>query len=111
MIKRYTEAEFQRQVLDLAKLCGFLRCHFRPAMNRRGKWATAIEGDAGFPDTVIVHPIRGRLIFAELKVHPNKATPDQLRWIEALQAAGQYARVWYPDDWPEIEAILMDGMR
>jgi hypothetical protein len=49
-----TEAEFLAQVLQLAKLCGWLTAHFRPAKTAHG-WRTAVQGDgAGWPDLVLL---------------------------------------------------------
>ena len=106
MLGAVTEAAFQRQVIDLAKLCGWRVAHFRPAMNRRGVWATQMQGDPGFPDLVLAR--EGRVIFAELKSERGKMTPDQQAWRWALGAGrvGCTAYVWRPADWPRIEEVL-----
>lgn len=100
-----TEAEFQRQVLALAKIQGWLRAHFRPARTKRG-WRTAVAGDGkGFPDLVL---LRGRrLVVAELKVGRRKTTPEQDHWLDAFRAASNAeVFVWRPRDWPQIEEVL-----
>ncbi len=100
-----SEKEFQAQVIQLAKLHGWKVAHFRSVrvLAASGKiiWQTPVAADGkGWPDTFMV---RGeRAIAPELKVLPNKPTPDQLEWLAALNAAGIYAPVWYPSDWPEI---------
>lgn len=101
---KVTEAQFQRQVLQLAKLTGWRTAHFRPGMDRRGNWQTAVAGDgAGFPDLVLV---RETVLFVELKVNGNTLAPDQIAWRDALRAAGANWHHWTPDDWPAIEQTL-----
>ena len=104
--KKPTEKQFQQMVLQLAKLHGWRTAHFRPAMQRDGKWVTAVAGDGkGFPDTVLVKG--GRLIFAELKVGRNKPTAEQRLWLAALGAVpGVTAALWTPADWDAIETVL-----
>ena len=105
-LKRHgpTEAEFQKMVVDLARLLGYRACHFRPARTAHG-WATPMMGDTGFPDTVIVG--YGWLIVAELKVGNRKPTLDQSNWLNVFaEVAGCLTFLWYPSDWPEIESTL-----
>ncbi len=111
-----TEAEFLRQVIELAQLRGFRVAHFRPARTAHG-WRTAVAGDGkGFPDLVLVRD--DRLIFAELKAGRGKCTEEQDAWLRALAAvawgpdmpAGRI-RVceWHADsdsDWAQIERVL-----
>jgi hypothetical protein len=95
------ERDFQRAVIDLARLTGWRVHHTRPALTRRGRWLTPIQGDAGFPDLVLVRA--GRVIFAELKRVGGKPTAEQQAWLEALQAcAGVEVYLWTPDDWEAI---------
>src|SRR5262245_31539583 len=99
-----TEREFQRQVIELAKLCGFRVAHFRPARTARG-WRTPVEGDgAGFPDLVL---LRGAvLLVAELKSDTGTLTPAQSGWLSAFAEAGVLAYVWAPRDWEHIKRVL-----
>ena len=50
--------------------------------------------------------VREVVIFAELKVPPNKLTAEQEEWVRRLRAAGAAACVWTPDDWGEIDKTL-----
>lgn len=51
--------------------------------------------------------VRGdRAVAIELKVKPNKPTPEQWDWLKALALAGIETHVVYPDDWSMIEEVL-----
>lgn len=104
LLPNIKEAEFLRQVIQLAKLCRWLVAHFRPARTDRG-WRTAVQGDGvGWPDLALV---RGpRFLVAELKCGKNKTTPEQEAWLNAFQGAGIPAFVWYPEDWETIKEVL-----
>jgi len=54
------------------------------------------RSEPGFPDSVIVGP--GGLLFRELKSQTGRPSPDQLRWLQQLRAAGADAAIWTPDD-------------
>ena len=99
-----TEAEFQRAVVELAKWCGWLVFHPRPAQ-RSGSWATHFDGDAGFPDLVLAHAERG-VVFAELKAERGRVSPGQRVWLNTLEDAEQTAVVWRPSDWEAIVSRL-----
>lgn len=89
------EKDFQQNVIDLARLAGWL--HYHTFDSRRSA--------PGFPDLVLA---RGRrVIFAELKSERGTLTPEQERWLEALRAAqGIETYVWRPGDWEEITEVL-----
>lgn len=98
-----TEAGFTTAVMQLAKLHGWRAVHFRPARTDKG-WRTAFQGDAGFPDCVLV---RGpRLIFAELKSAKGRVAPEQTEWLLRLGGAGAEAYIWRPADWETIQEKL-----
>lgn len=99
-----SEADFQRAVLDLARILGWRVAHFRPARTAKG-WRTAVAADGkGFPDLVLV---KDRVLYRELKAAGGKLTPEQRAWGDALLKAGQDWKVWTPDDWPMITKELM----
>lgn len=92
-----TEAEFSAAVARYARLRGFVGYHAHDSR----------RSEAGFPDWVFVRP--PRLVFAELKTERGRATPEQLGWIDRLNAAGDEcvtAHLWRASDWPEIEQVL-----
>lgn len=107
-----TEAQYQDRIVDLARMLGWIVCHFRPARTEHG-WATAVKYDgAGFPDLVLLHP-RGHLIFAEVKSDTGRLSTDQVKWGDAFRSAiaadnethFRYV-VWRPRDWPEVMVAL-----
>jgi hypothetical protein len=113
-----SEREFQAAVIEYAQLNGWLVHHGRAAQVREGKWVTPIQGDAGFPDLVMV---RGRwIVFVELKSEKGRIAKAQQRWRDDLEWAigwsgykpaldgigGTVYFLWRPSDWDEIETTL-----
>ena len=84
-----SEAQFQRQVIELATLCGY---HCYHTFNSR-------RCAAGFPDLVLARG--GAVLFVELKTERGRVSNAQRDWIAATGA-----EVWRPKDWPHIEATL-----
>ncbi len=99
-----SEKEFQKSVIEYAQMRGWKVAHFRKSRTKTG-WATAVAGDGkGWPDLFF---IRGRRVLVrELKVPPNKLTPEQSDWLSIMRDAGIDAEVWDPRDWPEIKRTL-----
>lgn len=104
-----TEAEWQRQVIQVARTFGWRVAHFRPSLRQSGRWSTAVAADgAGFPDLVLVHKLTGDLIFAELKRDCGKLRPEQEQWKAAIQAGGSRRfEVWRPRDFEAVRQRLM----
>ena len=100
---KQSEDDFKRAVIELAQLNGWLVHHARPAMNRRGAWATWQEGHNGYPDLTLAR--KGRVIFAELKSEKGKASDAQLGWLVSLPNG----YVWKPSDWDSIVKLLAKG--
>ena len=101
-----TEAEWTTQVVELARLNGWLVHHSRPAQDRRGRWSTPLQGDPGLPDLILARP--PRLLFAELKRQSApKPSLEQARWLTALRAnAGAEVYVWRPADIERVAEVL-----
>lgn len=96
------EADFQKAVIDLAHMNGWMVAHFRPAQNSRGEWRTPVAADGkGFPDLVLVHAVRG-VLFRELKTDRGRLSRGQALWINWLGVARADADVWRPRDWERI---------
>ncbi len=106
----WTEARFTKEVIALAKSCGWRTAHFRPAQTKSGHWITAVQGDGkGFFDLVLVRC--RKIIFAELKVKGNKLTTEQKEWRDviihvALDNPKVSYALWTPDCWEHINSIL-----
>ena len=101
-----TEALFQRQVTDLADICGWHWLHVRKSLGRRdGKraWQTTTNLK-GWCDLLLWKP--GRVVAAELKSDTGKTTPEQDAVLASLAAAGIETHVWRPADWDAIAATL-----
>lgn len=110
---RLTEAQFQRQVVDLARIRGWdLVYHAQLA-----KWS-----EAGWPDLFLLRVRDRRLLFVELKAEKGKLSDRQeavLDYLRAISDEGAGIRgprsmrqrrievhVWRPSDWDEIEQVL-----
>ncbi len=79
----FSEREFQRQVLQLAR-----------------------RSAPGFPDLVLVRP--PRLLFVELNTATRRLRPEQCEWLDALAECSSAPEVhlWRTSSWNEIEATL-----
>ena len=95
--RKHEEADFQRQVQDIARIHGWVDYHVLKAKGMR----------AGFPDLVLLR--KPELIWVELKSAKGKVTPAQAEMHEMLRGCGQEVYIWYPDDWNEIEEVLKKG--
>ena len=90
-----SEKHCQTQVVQLARLSGFLIYHTFDS--RRSA--------AGFPDLVLVRP--PHLIFAELESEGGLPRPEQSEWLEALRGCETVrARLLRSPDWPEMVKTL-----
>jgi len=97
------EADWQKMVLDLAKLMGWRIAHFRPALTTKG-WRTPVAADgAGFPDLFLV---RDRLLAVELKREKSKPTVEQIEWIRALINAQVEVYVARPRHLEDLATVL-----
>ena len=99
------EAQFNNSVIEIAQRYGWFVHHDLPAMNKRGKWATHIQGDSGFPDLVLVNP-KGVLVFAELKTEIGVVRKTQEAWLDRLEQSGAIVQVWRPNQLPVIIRFL-----
>lgn len=110
-MKKETEAGFLKAVIAFANLRGYKVAHFRPGRvaDKGGgqTWRTAVSGQGkGFPDLVMVNPVKEHMVVAELKVGRGKTSPDQNEWLEHFERVCDDVYVWRPSDWPLIEKVL-----
>ena len=94
-----TELQCEATIIAAAKLAGWRVHGERTVQTSKGVHLTAIKGDRGFPDLVLV---KGpTLLFVELKRDKTgKIGPGQQEWVDALDAVpGVRAMfVWVPSD-------------
>lgn len=96
----------------MAHALGWHGVHFRPARTRHG-WRVPVSGDMGkgWPDLVLVHPRRGRVIVAELKSDGGRVEAEQLGVLELFaNVPGVLAVIWRPRDL-DSGAILAELQR
>ena len=97
-----TEKQFMAQIIQVARMNGFLVYHTFDS--RRSA--------AGFPDLVLVKPrvavgpVKGRIIFAEVKKEKGKLTKAQEDWWRALAIAKAEYYIWRPSGWNQILKTL-----
>jgi hypothetical protein len=100
-----SEADWQRQVVELAGILGWQHLHVRRTIGRGKKWVTATNLK-GFPDLLLWHETMRRIVAAELKTNKGRVQPEQLDVLRSLQAAGMETFVWRPDDLDDVKHIL-----
>jgi hypothetical protein len=83
-----SEAELMEAVIRAARLHGWLVHHDRPGLDRRGRWRTAVQGDAGFPDLVLARA--GVVLVVECKSATGRLDPAQRAWL--LATGGRVVR-------------------
>jgi len=101
--RKVTGTELQRMVMELGGMLGYASVHFRAAQTGRG-WRVPVEGPLGkgWPDLVLVNPMRRRTIAAEIKREvDDQLTPDQEYVHSVLRGAGWSVFVWRPSDLTE----------
>jgi len=101
-----SEADWTSTVIQIAHDFGWLAHHDRPARRKDGSWSTAVQGDVGFPDLVLVRESDGGLIYAELKTERGQLDDNQKPWIAALEASHNAVYVWRPSNRKVVEALL-----
>lgn len=95
--KPITEKQFMGQVVQLAKLFGWLVYHTHDSR----------RSIAGFPDLILLRG--GRMLVIELKVGKNRATAEQVAWLREFSKTGAFVAVWTPEHWGEIQGTLGDA--
>lgn len=97
-----TEADWMKQVIDLAHMCGWMVAHFRTSRTASGGYSTAVAADGkGFPDLTLAR--NGVVMFRELKTDKGRLTDDQERWGLVLDDLWD---VWRPSDFDRVKAEL-----
>lgn len=106
---RESEDDFQKAIIDYAKLMGWRIHHSRPGWTSKG-WRTSIQGHPGFPDLEMVRRLADGetvAIMAELKSKYGKLSKEQATWLDILkEVKGLFTFLWRPTDWDDIVTIL-----
>ena len=90
-----TEADFQADILKLARQLGWLAYHTHDSR----------RSPEGFPDLVLCRP--PEVLFIELKTATGRLTNGQREWFKALVESNRVtAAVFRPADWDEIVEVL-----
>lgn len=88
-LESQTEAQFQEQVIKLARALGWN--HYHTHDSRRSP--------SGFPDLVLTNNMQRRVIYRELKREKGgRVSPAQKEWITNLETCGQDVDIWRPSD-------------
>jgi len=104
-----TEAQFQKQVTDLATRLGWSWLHIERMGNDQGRWRTPTSGPlgTGWPDLVLIR--RGSLIFAELKAEGKYLTEPQKQVRNLLDYTVHPYYVWRPSDFNQVLEVLSNA--
>lgn len=100
-IRPQTEKSWQAQVEQCLTLHGW-RVYHTHNSRRSAK---------GWPDIAATCPRLRSTIFVELKTETGTPSDEQLAWLADLTASGEYARIWRPSDWAEVQRVARDGVR
>ena len=103
-----TEAQFQRQIEELASRLGWQWVHFERMGNDQGRWRTPARGPLGrgFPDLFLVKG--SRALFVECKAQRGVLTDAQRQVRLTLEQLHPYY-VWRPSDWAQIMEVLANA--
>jgi len=107
MTESLTETQFQAQVVELARICGWRVLHVRRSIGKGQRWTTTTS-IVGWPDCLFYRPRTGEHFAAELKTDDPKSqlSPEQVECLDELAASGVEVHVWRPADWDAIQQRL-----
>lgn len=91
------EEEFRWQVRDIASLYGW---------NMQYHTYNSLHSDPGWPDEVLCHPLRRRMVFVELKSDKGKISDAQRNWLIVLNSCGLETALWRPKDIDTVIRVL-----
>lgn len=90
-----SEADWTRQVTDLARLRGWWAYHTHESR----------RSEKGWPDWTFVRP--PRIVFVELKTETGRVTPEQGDVLHMLQhCPGVEAHLFRPSHFPAVKEVL-----
>jgi hypothetical protein len=88
-IHAWTEKQFQKQVIALARTLGWWTMHHYDSR----------RSTPGWPDLVLIRDHQA--LFVELKAEKGRLSADQENVINMLLGAGLNAQVWRPRHWAD----------
>lgn len=100
------EKHLLANIIEVAQLAGWLAYHPVEAQVRPGVWATNQQGNRGFPDLVLSHPVRGETLFIECKSETGTLIEGQILWRDSLQNSGCEWWLVKPARFAELAARL-----
>ncbi|MHA7292612.1 VRR-NUC domain-containing protein [Arthrobacter sp. HLT1-21] len=89
MCNQWTEAQLQGKIVQLAEELGWLVYHTHDSRRSQKGW----------PDLVLLHPVRNEFMIWELKSAKGYPTKHQKIWLAALAAVGITVGIRKPEDW------------
>lgn len=89
-----TEAEFQTQIVKLAKALGWRVYHHD---SRRS--------NSGYPDLTLAKPGVG-VMYVDLKSDNGSLSAAQKDWARDLRDAGEHFHLFHPNDWDAVVTAL-----
>lgn len=106
VLLRATETQFQGQVIDVARMRGWLVYHPPDNVPVTARSGTRYVQNVvpGFPDLCMV---RERVVFAELKTTTGRVSKAQREWHDRLRAAGAELHVWRPADIVRVANVVL----
>ena len=96
------EKHLLANIIEVAQMAGWLAFHPVEAQVRPGVWATNQQGDTGFPDLVLTHPVRGETMFVECKSEKGSLIEGQIKWRDSLKNSGCEWWLIKPDDFDDL---------
>ena len=109
MYRTIHEDEWQDTVIKACRSYRFRVMGMRKSSREiGGKWVSNLLGDGkGWPDIVAFEESEPHRMFAfELKREGEKATPEQVSWLQRLDACGFKSYVLRPSDVDKLTQLL-----
>ena len=105
------EKHLLANIIEVAQMAGWLAFHPVEAQVRPGVWATNQQGDTGFPDLVLTHPVRGETLFVECKSEKGSLIEGQIKWRDSLQNSGCEWWLIKPHDFDDLVIRLTHPLK
>jgi hypothetical protein len=105
IIIQKNEKQWQRVVMDYARLRGWTVRHFHDSRKQITNGQLVGDRDAAdVPDLELVRP--PRFVKVELKSNIGRIKPGQQRYMDLLRECGLEVYIWRPRDYDEMMKVL-----